>query len=386
MLEGSTDPAFPNGLYAGTRDDVGGFYWTALAFKGADPVSIFLREWYQKLDVENNVILYPKKQFLDIENVNINAVPAGQPFAVRFVDPPDLPPGFPEALDPEYYQRLEFDVPEAGGSAVDRVQGGGIVLPAPGETKQYTLIVMADSGTMLPFSLPDGYYMVVDEVTGLWGIVLPNSIPSEEIISDADGVPIGGTPIGQLQYAIRTAGNWSGTWDYVSYDTPITAAVGERHVKFAQRRSDPVEYGFGYLAVKYTVAAPEPPPQFNATAQAQHNANIISCTHLGSNRWRVVATQINVAQDSYGSVSIACVENIAGTPGRCWTASNADFQLWQAWLEHNRVIGCGGSPTSFDLADAGQSWMEGQPAMERFDFRFIGTTGILEFDLTGIDN
>jgi hypothetical protein len=382
-LDDSIDPTnYPDGVYLG-RFDGAGYVWQPLRFFGGNDVTgLFINQWYSGIAISENTLSFPKQQFIDIEEIDINPVASGQPFAARWRTPPVA-----RGLDPEQYIQLQIDIPapEPQVEVLDWIRGGGVVLPENGDSKVFRITCLGDSGVIVPFVVPAGYTLEGIAGYGLWEAFDPFFGGSgDSYICDLDGVTFDGDLNGQLLYGIKPVGNTAFLMS--GYSLTPYEFTADSHLKFDMKRADNT-IGRGYLAVEFTLSAPLPPAEYIALAGALINAQIISVSRVGLTRWRVVAAQTTIDEDSWGLFSVFCqAANPPTTPERCFNASNVVLSLWQPAPGHNFAEICGsGGVIVIDTADEGAAFIENfATPMAGFYIRFSDTTCIVEFDLEGL--
>lgn len=263
------------------------------------------------------------------------------------------------------------------------------VLPAPGLTKGFTDLVMADSGTVAHVVIPAG--ATIESITpkGLWQVVINSGLDIDYYVSDADGIE---TPIfphrdGLLMYGLKPASS-SDTWDYFPYtELPITVET-DTHLQFAQNRNNIQSYGTGYIQVDWSLTRALPPPEpgrYRIHADVGENCIVNAPVYLGNDRWRITGQETtgNPAQPGRIAITIWDHDAVPPVPASCWHAANADFVIWTPAGSHNQMIpgSCSTPPnTQVDFNDEGAAWMNSRNSMERFDLKFISGNVQIEFD------
>lgn len=179
------------------------------------------------------------------------------PRAAQFSKLPDIvgtpgvdSPGVAMAETTEGDYTLQFTV-----VAGENGSGGGgqpiidEVLPGLDETKDLYTLVMADSGTIAGVNLPTGVTITEIEPVGQWAV---GHLAGDEQVTNADGFtePSYSVPGGHLVIGLKPVGS-SDLWDYAQYDELPLEIATPVHLKFAQNRNVPGDYGLGLLKVRY---------------------------------------------------------------------------------------------------------------------------------------
>lgn len=130
--------------------------------------------------------------------------------------------------------------------------------PEYGELKTYSMLIDADGGGYLPFTLDRGDTVQSITAQGLWGIAYPLSLGARgETVSDMNGTPVGllAELSGDMRYALG-----ANSGENISYtDYPLTALPVELDVmaptllKLYQHRPDTGSIGRGSLLARVAV-------------------------------------------------------------------------------------------------------------------------------------
>lgn len=263
------------------------------------------------------------------------------------------------------------------------------VLPAPGLTKGFTDLVMADSGTVAHIVIPAESTLESITPKGLWEFVSNSGLDIDYYVCDANGLP---TPLathddGLLMYGLKPA-NITNTWDYFPYtELPVTVET-DTHLKFAQNRNSVQMYGTGYIQVDWSLTVPLPPEEpgrYRIHADVGENCVVNAPVYLGNNRWRISGQETtgNPVQPGRIAITIWDHDHVPPIPASCWHAENADFIVWTPAGSHNQMIpgSCSSPPnTQVDFNDEGATWMNTRNSMERFDLKWISGNVQIEFD------